>query len=107
MTLRLRSSSVSYDSICGPAVNAARHIRREPYLVLTASAGPEILAFDTTHLSQFGIWHLNTDEVCERVRLRMPVNARANDLSWQDEWNGDDPWAFGGRREGVDEFLIW
>jgi hypothetical protein len=65
---------------------------KEPHLVLAARACPKILALDATHVPQFGIWHLNIDEVRERVHLCMPVNARANDLSWQDEWNDDDPW---------------
>lgn len=90
-TLRLRSSCVSYDSIYGPMVNAAKHLRREPYLVLTAGTCPEILTLDATHVPQLGIWNLNTDEVCERVHFCMPVHPRANDFAWEDEWNDNDP----------------
>ena len=46
-------------------VNVARYIRRVPHLVLTASACAEILALDAIHVPQFGIWHLNADEVGE------------------------------------------
>ena len=40
------------------------------------------------------IWHLSTDEVCKRVHLCIPVNARANDLAWHGAWNDDDLRAF-------------
>ena len=36
------------------------------------------------------IWPPNTDEVCKREHLRMPVNAHTNVLAWHGRWNDNE-----------------